>query len=513
MSIESQEQYESPWHRVHPISPFVRGWVVVVGAIYIYSQNILSSALEGNLKGNVFELPSEVLWPIMGIAFGIIALLLVGFYLSWRFTQYQITDDHVRTRSGILFRQHRQARIDRVQAIDIVQPLLARIFGLAELKFEVADSGQSAMNLSYLKYSDAQTLRNTILARAAGLRTTAPHPSGTDDAQETQAASPSSSNSVETAEAPEIVVATTPPGRLIGSSILNPTLLVVALAFLIPVVIGGVLLETPATYVGLLPGLLSVGAIVWNELNKGFGFTASASPDGLRLKYGLTETSHQTIPPGRIQAVRVHAPLLWRPFGWYRVVANVAGYGEESGEQRSMLLRVGKLEDVYAVLPIVLPDPGTDRPLDLLTDGLKDSTDQTGFTQTPRSAAWLSPLAFKRQGYASTSTSIVIRGGRLSRHLTYVPHERTQGVLMHQGPIARRAGVADVELASTSGQIHPRVKQMSVAEARSLFLMQADRAATARRLHDRNHWLVAEQNAQISPASPSPQSSQEQPHE
>lgn len=192
MSIESQEQYESPWHRVHPISPFVRGWVVVVGAIYIYSQNILSSALEGNLKGNVFELPSEVLWPIMGIAFGIIALLLVGFYLSWRFTQYQITDDHVRTRSGILFRQHRQARIDRVQAIDIVQPLLARIFGLAELKFEVADSGQSAMNLSYLKYSDAQTLRNTILARAAGLRTTAPHPSGTDDAQETQAASSSS---------------------------------------------------------------------------------------------------------------------------------------------------------------------------------------------------------------------------------------------------------------------------------------------------------------------------------
>ena len=56
----------------------------------------------------------------------------------------------MRVNTGFLFRQHRQARLDRVQAIDIVQPLLARIFGLAELKFEVADAGESAVRLAYL---------------------------------------------------------------------------------------------------------------------------------------------------------------------------------------------------------------------------------------------------------------------------------------------------------------------------------------------------------------------------
>lgn len=511
----SQPDPGEKWHRVHPVSPFVRGWVVLVGAIYIYSQNVLNSALEGNFDGNLFSLPPEILWPIVGIAAGILVLLLVYFYLSWRFYQYQVTDDHVRIRSGLLFRQNRQARIDRVQAIDIVQPLLARIFGLAELKFEVADSGKSAMALSYLKHDDAKALRNVILARAAGLRSVnnTPQPAGTNGEPGNVAASSSSENELTASEAPEFVVATTPPGRLIGSSLLNGTLITVALALAIPAIAGSIFLESAVTLVGLVPAILSIGAILWSQLNKGFGFTAASSPDGLRLKYGLTETSHQTIPPGRIQAVRVDAPLLWRPFGWYKISANVAGYGLDSGAQRSTLLRVGTLDDVYAILPIVMPDPGTDRPRELLENGLKDDTDQTGFTQTPRRAWWLSPIAYKRQGYLSTETSIVIRDGRLTRHLTYVPHERTQGVLLHQGPIARRVGVANVELASTIGVIRPVVKQMDMRDAKELFLMQADRAATARRLHDRNQWLVEERNEQLRPASHIEPSQQEQPHE
>jgi putative membrane protein len=193
--------------------------------------------------------------------------------------------------------------------------------------------------------------------------------------------------------------------------------------------------------------------------------------------------------------------------------ANVAGYGLESGAQRSTLLRVGTLDDVYAILPIVLPDPGTDRPRDLLENGLKDDTDQAGFTQTPRRAWWLSPITYKRQGYLSTDTAIVIREGRLTRRVTYVPHERTQGVFLLQGPIARQVKVADVELASTTGTIRPRVKHMDIAEAKDLFLMQADRAATARRIHDRNHWLVQENNEQLHVSTRQGHSQQEQSHE
>ncbi len=71
----------------------------------------------------------------------VLLLVALSFFLSWRFTKYQVTGQHVNVNSGVVFRRQRQARIDRVQAIDIVQPLLARIFGLAELKFEVGRRG------------------------------------------------------------------------------------------------------------------------------------------------------------------------------------------------------------------------------------------------------------------------------------------------------------------------------------------------------------------------------------
>ncbi len=38
----------------------------------------------------------------------------------------------------MICRQSRRIRIDRLQGIDIVQPLVARLFGLAELRMDVA---------------------------------------------------------------------------------------------------------------------------------------------------------------------------------------------------------------------------------------------------------------------------------------------------------------------------------------------------------------------------------------
>ena len=53
-----------------------------------------------------------VAWLLM---IGGAVLLLVGlsFFLSWRFTKYQVTDQHVNVNSGVVFRRQRQARIDR----------------------------------------------------------------------------------------------------------------------------------------------------------------------------------------------------------------------------------------------------------------------------------------------------------------------------------------------------------------------------------------------------------------
>ena len=124
--------------------------------------------------------------------------------------------------------------------------------------------------------------------------------------------------------------------------------------------------ENRSFYLFLIPAVLGIVAAYWNSFNKGYNFTAAISPDGIRLRYGLLDTQAQTLPPGRIQALRVSQPPLWRIFGWYRIQVNVAGYGAAGsngeGSARTTLLPVGTLPDVLTMLSLVLPDPGTPEP-------------------------------------------------------------------------------------------------------------------------------------------------------
>lgn len=493
-----------PWQRVHPISPLVRGWIAVVAVAFVYGQNTLSSFFgeEESYPGEDFVDGGSLLVPIL-IGSGILVLILLGFLGSWWFTKYQITDRHVNVNSGMIFRQQRQARIDRVQSIDIAQPLVARIFGLAELRFDVADSGSAAMSLAFIKVSEAQDLRNTILARAAGLkaaeapqrfRTPGPEqgePAGDDVGIEpgTQARSADPA-SAQLQAATEYVVATVPLGRLVGSLLLRPVTMVVVLGVAGLVVAMSTIDGFAAFY--LIPAFLGLGGVLWNHINTGYNFKAATSADGLRLSYGLLDTRHQTVPPGRVQAIKVSAPFFWRRFGWYKVAVNVAGIGgagAEDSAERSVLLPVGTYEDVLAVLSVVLPDPGTPDAREFFAAAVNGSGEGHGFIVSPPRVRPLSPLAHRRQGYAVTDTALVARSGALHRIAAIVPHERTQGIRLHQGPLARRFGVADIRLATIAGPVIPVVYQMDLDEARALFLAQSDRAAIARKKSDKNHWL------------------------
>ncbi|MEE1621399.1 PH domain-containing protein [Zafaria sp. Z1313] len=586
---------EVPWTRVHPVSPLVRGWIALVAIAFFWGQNWVDDLVTAGEGPGGFTVDADLLI-VLGIGLGILLLIVLGFFLSWYFTKYQITERHVNVNSGVVFRQQRQARIDRVQAIDIAQPLLARIVGLAELKFEVADGGSTAMNLAFVKLDEAKRLRNLILARAAGLKAqndagaapsaptapggaatagatggpgiagpgapgagvdgpgtgnalggvpdsgavdgrsdagdgpfhpavgaagtfpdgaiappagvaaggagTAPgHPGGApasyDVPRQTGAAVQ------ETApEADERVVASVPPLRLLGSVVVNPWL------WFVVVLIGGGLLLSSLTDGGfsvvfLIPGLIGLVPYLWAQFNTGYNFRAAIGADGLRLSYGLLDTRHQTVPPGRVQAVQVTQGIIWKRFGWHKIVVNVAGYGSD-GESRSTVLPVGTREDVFNVLSVILPDAGTDRPVELVEAGIAGSGDAEGFTNTPRRARPIAPIAWRRQGFTATGTAVVIRTGRLVRRLVLVPHERTQGITLSQGPLARRFGVADVELATTDGPVSPRIIQAPVDAARAFFTEQSARAAAARHLRDRDHWLEEPAAAGVPAASSEP---------
>ncbi|MGP7960114.1 PH domain-containing protein [Sanguibacter sp. A247] len=455
------------WRRMHPVTPVVRGWTVIVVMLFIVVQNSLDDLDD---LGEAADLARGVglLWIVGGLA-AIIAVVVVYCWVAWRMTRYAIGANAVHLRKGILFRQQKQARLDRLQAVDIVQPLLARVFSLAELKLEVAGGAGSGVAIGFLRRSDADALRADLLARAAGVEVT-----------EGEAAP----------VAPERVLFEVPFATTLGSvlrSFLTPVLVLVVAG----IVVASIVTTSAAPLVSFFPMLFGFGSYLFQRLVTEANFVGAVSPDGIRSRSGLLETRAQTIPPGRVQAIRMRQPLLWRRKDWWRVDVTVAGYtmGADTKEVSTLLLPVGPRSTAFDALWLVLPDLGVEDPLALLAAGLDGSGSDGGFTTSPRSARWLDPLTWRRNGYAVAGRALVVRRGRLTRSLTLVPHERTQSLGLQQGPWQRRLGLASVALHVTHGPVQAVVQHLASSEAARLLDEQDTRARAARRAEGPEQWM------------------------
>jgi len=502
-----EEGYD--WHRLHPVTPALRGWKVLAAFVAI-----IGFQMSETLRGVADALGPGRAWLVV---LGVVLLVgVVGFAysaLAWRVMRYAVTDEAVHLRTGLLFRQQRQARLDRLQAIDVVQPLLARLLGLAQLNLEVAGGSGSAVQLAFLRESEATALRAQILALAAGvgpLRTTpdaaedapavgagapgaapgaAPGPaSGTVHGTSTATAPAGTSAAAPVyAAAPERQVYELPMSRLVGSILRSVAPWILLLLAVGAVVVSIVVGDVSGMFV-LVPALLGGGGYVWGRINTGATFRAAASPDGIRLRHGLTETRTQTVPPGRVQAVRLSQGPLWRRADWWKVEINVAGYGAESATE-SVLHPVATRAEAGVALWLVLPDLGVDDPLRVIDAALAGVDDEGGFTPAPHRARWVDPLSRRRHGVLVTRTALVMRSGRWWRSVVVVPHERTQSLALEQGPLQRRLRLASFVTHSTPGPVTPRVEHLDQHVAAALLEEQAQRAREARAVAGPELWM------------------------
>ncbi|WP_337062354.1 PH domain-containing protein [Kineococcus sp. G2] len=467
---------DAGWRRLHPVTPVLRAWKIVAA--------VLAFAVVQNVD-ELLRIDVEPWLLALIVLGGLLALAVVGAVYSavaWRRTRYRVDAEAVRVERGVLWRQQRSAQLDRLQAVDVVRPLLGRLFGLAELRLEVAGGSGSKVSLAYLREDEAQRVRNALLAAAAGL--------GLDDADGAGPSAP---------EAPQRPVVHVPPGRLVAATLRSASTVLVVLA-VVGLVVGSVAARSTTPLVAALPGAVGVVSAVWQRFTRGFNFTVAHSPDGVRLTHGLLELRSQTLPPGRVQALRITQPLLWRRPGWWRVQVNVAGYAAgpgESGQEATTVLPVGTEEELARLLAIVLPalgaaGPGPEAALALVHDGLSGRDEQGGYTAVPRSARWLDPVAWRRSGYRVTEHAFLARGGRLVRRLDVVPHARTQSLGVAQGPLQRRLGLATVALHSTSGPVKPRVEHLAAPVAACLLTEQAERARAARAAAGPERWMSAD---------------------
>ena len=462
---------EPEWTRPHILSPLVEAWKGTAVVLIIGFQPL--QEFVGELSTDVRERF------FLNSATGILALIFVAAligvivaWLAWLFTRYTLGEEAVQLRSGVLWRNRRQARLDRLQAVDVVQPFLARLVGLAELRVEVAGGTGTAVRIAYLKEGEAQRLRNQILARSAGLEL------------DEEAPAP---------EAPENELFEVPFGRLIGSLVLSsqvifPVLLVVFFAVL------AIIARTPEPLLANLPLLFLIAVQVWQRLNRGAFFRAATSPDGVRITHGLLEQRRQTVPPGRIQAIRLTQPLLWRLYGWWRVDMNVAGYGTTTAGQALVndLLPVGKLNDALRALWLVVPDFEIDDTDAVLNHAMVGSGAAGEFTTSPKRVRIIDPLVVRRTGFRITPRALLIRRGRLTRHMIVVPHERIQSVSIYQGPIQRSLQVARFQIDSTVGPVAPVVPHLDTGTVAALMREQIQQARQARAADRTERWMAAE---------------------
>ncbi len=450
--------------RLHPLTPLFRSWRLVglAGALgYGAFGDDLSrlvwvwQALHGDA-----ELSLVVRAFLLVFA---AALASVGLgWLAWRATGFAIVAEAgepgtLLYHRGLLIRQRSQVRLKRVQSVDVNQPFLPRVFGLAAVKLDMAAGEDASVNLSYLSRGDAWALREEILRH-----TSAETPSA--DAVRT----PATDVVIGHVETAHLVKAS----LLDGAGVLLSMLAWVVLAVVLALTIGWKALAPALTAVipltlGLLVALRKQVATILRDAD----FTVTRTPTGIRTRAGLTSTANRTVDFDRVQTVRIERPLLWRRFGWARVDVDVAGAGEAAG---ASLMPVA--DDVAAVAlasdvagEVIEPVGGV-------------AADWGSVLIPPgERARLLDPWAVSWLGVAVLEHGVVSRTGVLTRTLSYVPFARVQSVSVRQGWLQRRLGLATVYLDLPSGTSRWLAPHRDVAEAGDLVL----RLSAAARQHRR----------------------------
>ncbi|BCJ61394.1 membrane protein [Micromonospora endophytica] len=429
--------------RLHPLSPALHGAKSLVVVIAGLSWSTLSRVGFGWFVAMVIV-----------IALGATVLAVV----SWYNTGYQVVGRELRIHEGLLWRRTRAIPLERLQAVEVVRPLLAQLTGLAELRLEVVGGGKTEAPLAFLGVAEAAALRRRLLALAGARTAAAP---GAPPAQvPTQAGEPP-----------------VPAGRplhavenrdLLISQLLTPQ------AFLLPFgvvfVVAQFLSEGSWSFIAVASTLTAMAGILLQPVRRvldDWRFQLARDEDRLRIRNGLLETRAQTVPLHRVQTVGVTWPLLWRVKGWLRLRLEVAGYAAGEPDQRNRpdrLLPVGDLTTGEAIVAEVLPG--------VVLSSLP-------LTPPPTRARWVNPLSRQVLGAGLAERVFVVRSGLLTRQLTIVPYARLQSVRVVQGPVQRMLGLATVH-ADTAGGAGAAAVDRDVTEAWTLAAELTTRAHTAR---------------------------------
>ena len=104
--------------------------------------------------------PSQILNIVSFILWSWTLLIPIIIYLKTRFTVYEVTDQRIKLKTGILNQEIDECELYRVRDYKVVKPFFQRIFGLGRIELITSDRSNSGINLNGIK--DPENLYNLI---------------------------------------------------------------------------------------------------------------------------------------------------------------------------------------------------------------------------------------------------------------------------------------------------------------------------------------------------------------
>lgn len=465
------ELAELEFRTVHPLTPLLRFWTLILAIFAGLALNINASSW-GAIWGFVSGERDYAIWPLV-ISIGVFVLACVLLWLFsriwWKANGFRLTDEEIQHKRGVFNTQLRTARFDRIQAVDLVESVIARIFRVAAVRVETAGGNDSVIEVAFLKKAEAEALRRQLVAvtRSQSVPVDRPQQPVAEAIPPLHEGERPGAGQVEG----NVVVPTILIARTLGSTALALNTIITVLALLI-------IALTPLGFTALVPILAGLAPSVWNLIDKSWKFQANLNGNVLNVSYGLADRRRQSIPLNRIHGVSVTQPLLWRAFGWWTVSVSVAGYGAETGKGgTTKLLPVGSKELALNLLEIVSPLDHVE--IAEMADPVR--TTRPAYT-SPAAAKWVSPLDRKQQGVTlvgerpDAPSTVVVHFGRLYHRMAVIDVSHIQELTLKRGPIQRILGLSSVQLDLVPGPVSMEGRDLAYQDGMELLAVLRQRA-------------------------------------
>ncbi|WP_126177339.1 PH domain-containing protein [Tsuneonella rigui] len=429
-------------------------------------------------------------------AFALLLLVIggVGSFLKWWRTTYVVGAEDIRLESGVLSRAARSVPYERIQDVSLEQPLLARLLGLAAVKFETGAGGKDELTLAYLPLAEGARLRELVRDRK-------------DDAVPAVAAA--------AAEPAGQVLFAMSPKRLALFGLFEFSLAAVAVAlgaaqqldFLLPFDVWdwdhwrevldvpthriaelGPLVQAFAALVILLAvSVIGVTTGVVRTIMRDWGFVLERTAKGFRRRRGLFNKSDVVMPAHRVQALQLRTRWLRRRFGWQGLKFVSLAQDQGSGSHAvAPFAQLDEIDPIVRAAGFALPDAATDwhRParrafIDrAVLSAAIPLAPAVGLAFSPEPLLAVVPLLaipllalrqvflWHRARHAIDERHVYASHGWLAPRIDVASRVKLQSVEIAQGPLARRGGYATLHLGLAGGTL--AFHAVPLAEARRM---------------------------------------------